>query len=61
MMKVGSLFSGVGGLDLGFEREGFSISWACDKEKTCRRILSKQFPNTKIYDDVCTLDPTKVE
>lgn len=61
MMKVGSLFSGVGGLDLGFERQGFSISWACDKEKTCRRILSKQFPNTKIYDDVCTLDPTKVE
>lgn len=60
-MKVGSLFSGVGGLDLGFERQGFSISWACDKEKTCRNILSRHFPNTKIYDDVCTIDPTKVE
>lgn len=61
MLKVGSLFSGVGGLDLGFERQGFSISWACDKEKTCRNILSKHFPNTKIYDDVCSIDPTKVE
>lgn len=61
MMKVGSLFTGVGGLDLGFERQGFPISWACDKEKHCRTILAKHFPKTKIYDDVCTIDPTKVE
>jgi DNA (cytosine-5)-methyltransferase 1 len=61
MMKVGSLFSGVGGLDLGFERQGFPISWACDKEKHCRTILAKHFPKAKIYDDVCTIDPTKVD
>jgi DNA (cytosine-5)-methyltransferase 1 len=60
MMKVGSLFTGVGGLDLGFENQGFSISWVCDKEKTCRKILSKRFPSAKIYDDVCTIDPTEV-
>jgi len=59
-MKVGSLFSGVGGLDLGFERQGFSISWACDKEKSCREILAKHFPSAKLYDDVKTLDTTKV-
>ncbi len=58
-MKVGSLFSGVGGLDLGFERQGFSISWACDKEKSCRKILAKHFPNTTIYEDVRTIDPLK--
>lgn len=58
-MKVGSLFSGVGGLDLGFERQGFSISWACDKEKSCRKILAKHFPNTIIYEDVRTIDPLK--
>lgn len=61
MMKVGSLFSGVGGLDLGFERQGFPISWACDKEKHCRTILAKHFPQAKIYDDVCTIDPVKVD
>jgi DNA (cytosine-5)-methyltransferase 1 len=58
-VKVGSLFSGVGGLDLGFERQGFSISWACDKEKSCRKILAKHFPNTTIYEDVRTIDPLK--
>ena len=58
-MNVGSLFSGVGGLDLGFERQGFSISWACDKEKSCRKILAKHFPNTTIYEDVRTIDPLK--
>jgi DNA (cytosine-5)-methyltransferase 1 len=58
-MKVGSLFSGVGGLDLGFERQGFSISWACDKEKSCRKILAKHFSTTTIYEDVRTIDPLK--
>ena len=58
-MKVGSLFSGVGGLDLGFERQGFSVSWACDKERSCRKILAKHFPSATIYEDVRTIDPVK--
>jgi len=58
-MNVGSLFSGVGGLDLGFERQGFSVSWACDKERSCRKILAKHFPNATIYEDVRTIDPVK--
>jgi len=58
-MKVGSLFSGVGGLDLGFERQGFSISWACDKERSCRKVLAKHFPSATIYEDVRTIDPLK--
>ena len=30
MIKVGSLFSGIGGIDLGFEQAGFEIAWAND-------------------------------
>lgn len=27
-MKVGSLFAGIGGIDLGFHQAGFEIVWA---------------------------------
>jgi len=33
MITVGSLYSGVGGIDLGFQQEGFSISWSNEWDK----------------------------
>lgn len=54
-MRVGSLFSGIGGLDLGFHRAGFEIAWMCEKDEFCRKVLRKHWPNTPIYDDVNTL------
>ena len=52
-MKIVSLFSGSGGLDLGFERSGFDIIWANEYDKTIwetyeknhRRIWTKFFPS----------------
>ena len=37
-MKFGSLFSGVGGLDLGLERAGFECAWQAEKDKYCLKV-----------------------
>mgnify|MGYP001280151509 FL=1 len=33
-MKIVSLFSGTGGLDRGFENEGFEVVWANEYDKS---------------------------
>jgi len=53
-MKFGSLFSGIGGFDLGFERAGMTCSWQCEIDKSCQSLLSRKF-GVKIYDDVRTI------
>ncbi|QGH73135.1 MAG: cytosine specific methyltransferase [Siphoviridae sp. ctjeG17] len=55
-MKIGSLFSGIGGIEVGFEREGFTTEWFVEYDKYARAILQKQFPNTIIYGDITQLD-----
>lgn len=57
-MKVGSLFSGIGGFDLGFENQGYDISWCVEKEDKCREVLKKHFTKTKIFSDILTTDET---
>ena len=51
-MKFGSLFSGVGGLDLGLERAGFECAWQAEKDKYCLKVLEEHFPDAERYDDV---------
>jgi DNA (cytosine-5)-methyltransferase 1 len=51
-MTVGSLFAGIGGFDLGFERAGFEIKWQVEIDEYCRRVLAKHWPHVKRYDDV---------
>lgn len=48
--KVVSLFSGAGGLDLGFHDVGFDIVWANEFDKSITPTLRFNFPNT-IVDD----------
>lgn len=45
-----SLFSGAGGLDLGFHNAGFHIEWANEFDKKITPTLRKNFPNTKVDD-----------
>jgi DNA (cytosine-5)-methyltransferase 1 len=47
-----SLFAGVGGFDLAFQRAGVKVTAAVEIDKKCRDVLALQFPETKLFDDV---------
>ena len=47
-MKVISLFSGAGGLDLGFEQAGFEIPYANEYDKSIWETYEKNHMNTKL-------------
>ena len=51
-MKFGSLFAGIGGLDLGLERAGMECRWQVEIDDYCNKILSKHWPNVPKYRDV---------
>src|SRR5438552_815022 len=61
-MNVGSLFSGIGGFDLGFERAGMRTSWMCEIDPFCRKVLKKHWPTIPCYQDITQLkNPPKVD
>lgn len=59
--KIVSLFSGAGGLDLGFKEAGFTISVAIDVSDAAIRTHKKNFPRTKaVVGDLIKLQPMGV-
>ncbi len=47
-MKIVSLFTGAGGLDLGFEKAGFDIIWANEFDSKIWETFEHNFPNVKL-------------
>src|SRR6266576_2094213 len=61
MPTFGSLFAGIGGLDLGLERAGWTCRWQVEINPFCRRILAQHWPTVERYGDIRTLDLERVE
>lgn len=55
-MRVGSLFAGIGGFDLGLERAGFEIAWQVEINPDGQRILTKHWPHVPRFGDICAID-----
>lgn len=58
MYRIGSLFSGIGGLELGIERAFRGAGWLADTrwqveiDPFCRRVLERHWPNAQRFNDV---------
>ncbi len=61
MPTVGSLFSGIGGMDLGLERAGWEVKWQIENNDYCTRVLEKHWPDVRRYGDIQAVDPAGLE
>jgi DNA (cytosine-5)-methyltransferase 1 len=51
-LTFGSLFAGIGGMDLGLERAGMTCRWQVEIDDYCRRVLTKHWPDVPKYGDI---------
>jgi DNA (cytosine-5)-methyltransferase 1 len=59
-MRVAALFSGCGGLDLGFEKAGYEIVWANDYDKYAVQTYNLNMKTHAICADINSLDLNEI-
>ena len=57
MLTIGSLFSGIGGLELGLEVAGVGKTiWQVEQDDFCRNILARHWPEAERFNDIKTVE-----
>ena len=61
-MRLLDLFSGIGGFSYAAEKlvGGYETVAFCEQDHFCQQVLRKHWPNVPIYDDVRTIDATRL-
>jgi len=59
-MNVLSLFSGVGGFDLGLENAGMKTIYQCEWDKHANSILERHWPQVPRWGDISTLTAKEI-
>lgn len=61
-LTIGSLFSGIGGLELGLERAGLGpVIWQAECDPFALRVLERHWPEAQRVHDVHDVSPATVE
>ncbi len=60
-LTFGSLFAGIGGFDLGFERAGMQCRWQVEIDDFANRVLAKHWPNVHRERDIRKTGPHNLE
>lgn len=56
-LTVGSLFAGIGGLELGLERAGMEVKWQVEIDDYATKVLEKHWPHVARWRDITTFPP----
>ncbi len=60
-ISYGSLFSGIGGFDLGFDKAGMRCAWQVEKDQKARDVLKNHWPDILKYEDVKNVGTRNLE
>ena len=60
-MHVSGLYSGIGGLELGFDRAGHHTILLCESDALATQVLRHRWPRVRLHPDVVTLNELPLE
>lgn len=59
-LRVNSFFAGIGGFDLGFERQGYKNTFICENNGFCNEVLSARWPSVTKAGDINKVKPENI-